>query len=119
MKDGSACFKLSNVGGKCREPISDDTNCKMMANAEGFEGASYVNLTGDGHDLPYGCILETLPHDTAHLLPRIYWNPKGVAVSNDERIRQVCLSGKCEKPFEKYFFQSCLKLVAFEILIEI
>ena len=99
MKDGSACFKLSNVGGKCREPITDDTDCKMIANAEGFEGASYVNLTGDGHDLPYGCILETLPHDTAHLLPRIYWNPEGVAVSNDERIRQVCLSGKCEETF--------------------
>ena len=43
MKDGSACFKLSNVGGKCREPITDDTDCKMIADAEGFEGASYVN----------------------------------------------------------------------------
>ena len=99
MKDGSACFKLSNVGGKCREPIYDDTACKIMADAEVFEGSSYVNLTGEGHDLPYGCILETLPHDTVHLSPRIYWNPEGVAVSNDERIRQVCLSGKCEVTF--------------------
>ena len=76
----------------------------MIADAEVFEGSSYVNLIGDGHDLPFGCISETLHHDTAHLLRRIYWNPEGVAVSNDDRIRQICLSGEYELTLKKYFF---------------
>ena len=94
MKDGSACFKLSNVGGKCREPIYDDTACKIMADAEVFEGSSYVNLTGEGHDLPYGCILETLPHPSADRSHWIDWNPMGISISRDEHIRQICHSGK-------------------------
>ena len=99
MKDGTSCYKLSNVGESFREPISDDTDCKMIANAGVLESSSYMKLTGDGHDLPYGCILETFSNDTGHLFPRIYWNPEGVAVSNDERIRQLCLAGKCELTF--------------------
>ena len=75
----------------------------MMANAEGFEGASYVNLTGDGHDLPYGCILETLPHPSEDRSHWIYWNPMGVAISKDEHIRQICHSGKSKVIFLAIF----------------
>ena len=94
VNDGSACFKLSKDGKSCRYPISDHTVCKMVAEAKIFEGSSYANLTGDGHDLPFGCILETLPHPSADRSHWIYWNPMGVSISRDEHIRQICHSGK-------------------------
>ena len=95
MSDNSACFKLSNVGELCENPISDVTVCKMVAESKVIERSSFENLTGDGHDLPYGCILDTLHFHSSHGLQKIYWNPKGVAISRDENIRQICLSGKC------------------------
>ena len=95
MSDGSVCFGLSNVGELCEKPIPDVTVCKMVAESKVIERSSFENLTGDGHDLPYGCILDTLHFHSSHGLQKIYWNPKGVAISRDENIRQICLSGKC------------------------
>ena len=65
----------------------------MVADAKIFEETSYVNLTGDGYDLPHGCILDTMPHHSENGLQWIYWNPYGVALSNDTHIRQICVSG--------------------------
>ena len=97
MRDGSACFKLSNVipDIQCEIPISNVDVCKMIGESNVFERSSYQNLTGDGHDLPYGCILDTLHFHSSHGLQKIYWNPKGVAISRDKNIRQICFSGRC------------------------
>ena len=94
MEDGSECFKLSKAGESCTYPIFDGHVCKMVADAKIFKGSSYVNMSGNGHDLPYGCILDNLPRHNANDLPWLYWNPEGVAISRDENIRQICLSGK-------------------------
>ena len=68
----------------------------MVAEANIFEGSTYVNLTGEGHDLPYGCILDTLPRPDANGMNWLYWNPGGLASSRDKNIRQICFSGKLE-----------------------
>ena len=94
MSNGSVCFGLSNVGELCEKPISDVTLCKMVAESKVIERSSFENLTGDGNDLPYGCILDTLPVHSSHDLQMIYWNPKGVAISKDGYIRQICFSRK-------------------------
>ena len=94
MEDGSECFKLSKVGKSCIYPISDGVVCKKVAEAKIFKGSTYVNLTGKGHDLPYGCILDTLPRPQANGLSWLYWNPGGVAISRDKNVQQICFSGK-------------------------
>ena len=42
---------------------------------------------GPGHDLPAGCIGDAVapPHN-----PVVYWNPEGVAISNDPKLREIC-----------------------------
>ena len=94
MEDGSECFKLSKVGKSCIYPISDGMVCKMVAEAKIFKGSTYVNMTGEGHDMPYGCILDTLYRPHANGLNWLYWNPGGVAISRDKNVRQICFSGK-------------------------
>ena len=96
MTDGSACFKLSNVRELCQDPITNETLCKMVSDDIVFEGLNYVNMTGDGHDLPYGCILDTLSYYSTNGSGRIYWNPQGVAIPRDKNIRQICASGRSE-----------------------
>ena len=93
-EDGSECFKLSKVGKSCIYPISDGMVCKMVAEAKIFKGSTYVNLTGEGHDLPYGCILDTVPRPGANGLNWLFWNPGGLVNSRDKNIRQICFSGK-------------------------
>ena len=96
MTDGSACFKLSNVGELCQDPITNETLCKIVSEDNVFEGSNYVNMTGDGHDLPYGCILDTLSYYSTNGSARIYWNPQGVGIPRDKNIRQICASGRSE-----------------------
>ena len=74
-------------------PISDEITCKMIARENVFVGSLYINHTEDGHDLPYGCILDSLPHQGEESLLRLYWNPRGIAQSNDTHIRQICITG--------------------------
>ena len=96
MTDGSACFKLSNVGELCQEPITNGTLCKIVSGNNIFEGLNYVNMTGGGHDLPYGCILDTSSYYSTNGSGRIYWNPQGAAIPRDKNIRQICASGMSE-----------------------
>ena len=93
MDDSSACFALSNAGESCEVPVSDETLCEKIGNIKGLS-FTYVNLTGEGVDLPYGCISDTLPSNPPYGAHRLYWNPLGIAVSNDTHIRQICVAGK-------------------------
>ena len=47
----------------------------------------FVESSGNGYDLPKGCVLEILNFETPYLM---YWNPNGIAISNDFSIRAVC-----------------------------
>ena len=93
MDDSSACFALSNAGESCEIPVSDETLCEKIGNVKGLS-FTYVNLTGEGVDLPYGCISDTLPSNPPYGTHSLYWNPLGIAVSNDTHIRQICVAGK-------------------------
>ena len=92
MDDSSACFALSNAGESCEVPVSDETLCEKIGNIKGLS-FTYVNLTEEGVDLAYGCISEQIHSDAF----RLYWNPLGIAISNDTYIRQICVAGKGEK----------------------
>ena len=62
-----------------------------------WTSVTYVVAKGVGHDLPYGCILDTASSPNTIM----YWNENGVAMSADPDIRQVCkdnvdlYEGKC------------------------
>ena len=99
MDDSSACFALSNAGDTCKVPVSDETLCEKIGNIKGLS-FTYGNMTGEGVDVPYGCISDTLHSNPPHGAPRLYWNPLGVAVSNDTDIRQICVAGKQEKELQ-------------------
>ena len=77
------CYYLSDLGKKCSDhlsnPVISDVECKY---ASEIIGATYVVSEGNGYDLPFGCLLsdENL----------IYWNPNGVAISADKKLRQIC-----------------------------
>ena len=77
-------FSLSKIGNVCKHPVSSIRECKKAVIF--LSKAVYVDGTGMGHDLPYGCIA----HNTISHQIVIYWNPNGVTVSNDTNVRQVC-----------------------------
>ena len=90
------CYYLSDLGKKCSNhlsnPVISDLECKY---ASEIIGATYVVSEGNGHDLPFGCLLsdENL----------IYWNPRGVAISADKKIRQICQAkGEMEEEIKLY-----------------
>ena len=52
--------------------------------------AEYVEVQGNGHDLPHGCIWDNVgSHQTV-----IYWNPHGSVTSEDFNVRQICQHGE-------------------------
>ena len=77
-------FFLAMPGQSCYTPVKTRIDCKRASKE--FEGAIYVTAQGDGHDLPRGCIYDK-SHGAMHF---IFWNPDGVALSNDPDICQVC-----------------------------
>ena len=77
-------YVLSEVGSKCINPVHNTQDCKHAAAF--LPNATFVNESGDGFDLPYGCISDNVT-PRKHL---IFWNPAGVAVSLDPNVRQVC-----------------------------
>ena len=56
--------------------------------------AIFAKATGEGNDLPYGCIFYTKWSFEAGVLVStrryIFWNPKGGLPSLDRDVRQVC-----------------------------
>ena len=57
----------------------------------------FLQSSDNGYDLPKGCISEVIcflsedDHVPCRQVPRfVYWNPNGIAISNDIRIRTVC-----------------------------
>ena len=77
-------YVLSKIGSNCNNPVNNTNDCKEAATLT--LNATFVNADGDGYDLPYGCVSDKVTSGQH----RLYWNPKGVAVSNDPNVRQVC-----------------------------
>ena len=50
-----------------------------------FKDSTFVSATGNGTDLPFGCISDSISYK--HY---VYWNPEGKAISNDPNLRQIC-----------------------------
>ena len=66
-----------------------------MLAADAFPQTEYIFAKGTGHDLPYGCIMQIAKGRYGQELYShyLYWNPEGVALSNDPDIRTVCFDG--------------------------
>ena len=98
------------VGKLCDSPISNEARCRKAAELlikdaqeqnSTFPILQFVISSDNGHDLPKGCILEmatgvSLPpicnwEPCPPQIPRfVYWNPKGVAISNDPSFKTIC-----------------------------
>ena len=76
---------MSKPGRLCENPVNSSKACKDIAT--NLSTVDYVSLRGDGHDLPHGCIFDNL----TLIQHRVYWNPKGVSLSADKNVRQVCM----------------------------
>ena len=84
---------------QCQNSIKDENHCKKaatyLANSrqQGVFSSKFVEASGNGYDLPYGCIAELEDHDYGYgygNLSYVYWNPNGVSLSADGHIREVC-----------------------------
>ena len=62
----------------------------------------YVKASGDGYDLPYGCVFYRSKNLDGSNSSKyyIFWNPKGVTLSIDEDIQQICLDCNTDKDKE-------------------
>ena len=50
-----------------------------------FKESKFINASGDGSDLPKGCISDKTSGN--HY---VYWNPEGNKISGDEKIKLIC-----------------------------
>ena len=78
----------SKPGKPCTYLIKREDVCKKAATF--FPGAVYTIASGNGFDLPYGCISDK----TRPGYHYIYWNPSGAAISDDPNIQSICQSSK-------------------------
>ena len=95
-------YSLSTVGRPCHNPIVNEARCRKAARVinKGWDHSKdlrFVQPSGNGYDLPKGCIMEMNPAYPA--FPRfVYWNPNGVALSNDPSFRTICYNP--DKPID-------------------
>ena len=79
-------FKLSRIATPCQSPVNNMNECYTAANLAKSTLLTSENKTGQGIDLPSGCI-----SDRSNLgIHYVFWNPKGVALSSDSRVRSIC-----------------------------
>ena len=79
-------YKVSDLGEAC--PNDTRIISKAACRATVVSPEFFINdPMGSGHDLPAGCIGDAVapPHN-----PVVYWNPGGVAISNDPKLREIC-----------------------------
>ena len=78
----------------CQNPINSLKQCTIA----GWEATTHDkpldNISGDGIHLPFGCISDR----TTSGIHSIFWNPNGIAISADPKLRQICVEQ--DRPFE-------------------
>ena len=104
--DSIHSYSLSAVGKPCNNPIKSESRCRKAAEVLKLNDRAggigeiethFLQSSDNGYDLPKGCISEVIcfisedDHIPCRQVPRfVYWNPNGIAISNDIRIRTVC-----------------------------
>ena len=95
-------YSLSPVGISCRNPVNNSLSCTSAGNEANLYDQPSGDHSGNGTDLPFGCI-SARTTSGAH---SIFWNPNGMAISDDPKVRQICVDQ--DKPFEgisiRYFY---------------
>ena len=85
-------YTLSHPGKPCITPVDNKKSCIKasmslnVSNPFDFNNIMYVKKRGEGKELPKGCVIDGLDTNVTY----VYWNPEGVALSADRRIRQIC-----------------------------
>ena len=84
----------SKIQGKQWWPLGDPSECKLAQEYlkktdVTFKDATFVHASGDGADLPFGCI-----SDMVSQKHYVYWNPDGTAISSDPKLTQICKDSK-------------------------
>ena len=81
-------YFVSDLGILCTNPIDDKLECERAAHY--FDAVPTV-AEGNGHDLPYGCILHQMEYGNSV----VYWNKGGVIDGSlDPKIQQLCVHKK-------------------------
>ena len=93
-------YYLADLGERCLDPVSTAMEC--VAASRQFQ-ATKVHVEGNGHDLPFGCILDQSPN----YIRKVYWNPSGVALSADSTVRQICRDGQNTLKWRRRTFNYC------------
>ena len=91
-------YGIGELGKRCGESmlgalraIQSLQECQKAQNMlqmqdECFKDSTFVHALGNGTDLPFGCISDKVSNK--HY---IYWNPEGMAISQDPNIRTICI----------------------------
>ena len=74
----------------CQNPVNSLKACNIAAMLADSDVKPSDNHVGDGTDLPFGCISDR----STFGIHSIFWNPKGIAITADSKIRQICLAQK-------------------------
>ena len=94
-------YGTAELGKRCGESklgalldIESPHECQTAQNTlqnydEYFKDSTYVQVMGNGADLPFGCISDKVSNE--HY---VYWNPDGSAISNDPNLRVICRKSK-------------------------
>ena len=59
-------------------------DCKQST--ESMEDVIYVVATGDGKQLPHGCVFDTVTPGKSY----VYWNKNGGVKSFDQKLKTIC-----------------------------
>ena len=110
-------YKFAALGTTCKNNkgysgISSKSECQAAVKTQPEGSNLFIDdMSGKGHDLPKGCIADALSLNKISIWDPIimignpkkavYWNPEGVATSNDGKIREICApngpKGKIDK----------------------
>ena len=99
-------YKFAILGTTCENTkgysgISSKSECQAAVKTQPKGSNLFIDdMSGKGHDLPKGCIADALSLNKKSVWDPIimignpkkavYWNPEGVATSNDAKIREIC-----------------------------
>ena len=83
---GDNQFVLSQIEWKCPKPVNTSKACNVAAMLVESDVKPSDSHVGDGTDLPFECISDR----TKSGIHSIFWNPNGLVISADAKVRQIC-----------------------------
>ena len=81
--------------------IKNQKECKMAylklnKTHRHFKNSKFVNASGNGNDLPFGCIWDNVSPGNEK---RVYMNSDGKTISKDPKLRAICKEDKGQTYF--------------------